>query len=337
MSLKDFAAKKKRQIRTEGVSHAVWTAAQEVAVKSARPYARHKARPIWADEWDVCLVLDACRWDLWKEVVLPKWDAIPAVDTPRLTKSHYSVGSASVEWINETFADSHESHWKRTGYVTGNPHTARTPEFSKQFADESVYPLQGRGLPYLDEVWADQWGEGFETVPPGPMTERGFYAWNNRERYGFDKLIVHYMQPHIPFRQSDWSDGWRNTLAFGENPMHMDRKGDWEKLRDGEIDITEFWNAYKDNLLWVLEEVNRWIEETNARILITSDHGNAKGEWGFWGHPPGNPLPCLRKVPWVIVDGVGDNKMEVEVPGTPPVNAGQDPNVQERLEALGYK
>jgi len=332
MTLRDFVSKKKRELREDGVTHAVKTGVQEAAVKTLLPLADRHATPIWAAEWDVCLVLDACRWDLWCEVLQERDDDPLYRQLLSANESRWSVGSASVEWINETFADEYREHWRDTAYVTGNPHTAKTSDFGR-YTDASVYPLQQRGLPYLDEVWADQWHvDEYETVRPDTMTDRAMFAYQTH-----DRVLVHYMQPHIPFKDyTHWSEGWKNTLAFGENPMHTEKKGDWEKLRDGEIPRDEFWQAYKGNLRWVLEEVRRWCRETDARVLVTSDHGNAMGEWGMWGHPPGSPLQVLREVPWVVIDGWGDGPVEVDPPGDPPATAAEDPNVSERLAALGY-
>lgn len=335
MTVRDFAAKKACEIRREGPARAIRTGVHEVSSKAYAPISAWRSTPIWDAEWDICLVLDACRYDLWCAVA------------PRFgfdATAGWSVGSASVEWLNETFADRHRDGWERTGYVTGNPHTAKTPDFGP-FTDASVYPLADRGLPYLDEVWVDQWNvDEFETVRPEIMTSRGLYAWANRERYDFDQLVVHYMQPHIPFRSGEWTEGWKNTLAFGEHPQDSDAKGDWEKLRDGEVESGRFWRAYVDNLEWVLGEVLEWQARSDGTILVTADHGNAAGECGLWGHPPGSPCPALRKVPWVKIDGEGKWPAAPEPPGEPPVIAAKhtddewaESDLGDRLSALGYR
>lgn len=330
MTLRDFAAKKATEIRRDGFAYAASTGLKEVASKASVPVSNYRATPIWAADWDVCLVLDACRWDLWCEVA-------PAYNLP--LSSGWSVGSASVEWINNTFADRHHEDWGSAGYVTANPHTAKKPGFGP-FTDESVYPLSSRGLRYLDEVWVDQWHvDEYETVRPEIVTERGMFAWKNRLQLGIDRLVVHYMQPHIPFRNhGGWSRGWKNTLAFGDTLMEQGEKDDWEKLRDGDIPLSEFWDAYADNLRWVLENVAEWLARTDAQILVTSDHGNAKGEWGLWGHPPGSPCSVLRKVPWAVVDGDATQQIDPQPRGDPPVIAGieAEQNVEEQLAALGY-
>lgn len=327
MSLNDFIQKKRTEIEDNGLRHATETAIGELSQKALAPYADYRSTPIWDREWDICLVLDATRYDLWQEV---------ASEYNLPSESGYSVGSASVEWINNTFSDQFHSEWLETAHVTANPHTGHPSDFS-QHTSASVYPLRERGLPYLDEVWVDQWHtqDGLKTVVPERVTDRAMYAWNTQ--HSFDRLLVHYMQPHIPFRtHPEWSPGWSNKLQFGKPLAQYGKKDDWMKLKAGLIDADDLWNAYKDNLRWVLDEVQRWIETTDATILITSDHGNAMGEFGIYGHPPKSGVPELRKVPAVTVEGTNETTMEYTLHGNPPVISDGKPGRKEQLEALGY-
>jgi hypothetical protein len=150
-----------------------------------------------------------------------------------------------------------------------------------------------------------------------------------------DRLVVHYMQPHMPFRMfPEWFDGWGGASNFGSVSEQLDTDI-WHKLRDGQLGEREFWQAYRDNLRWVLDEVRRWVEHVDGRILITSDHGNAKGEWGLWSHPPGMASPQLRWVPWILVNGKGWG-VEYDVVGEPPVVGAGETDTEEQLRALGY-
>ncbi|MFB6187401.1 MAG: hypothetical protein ABEI86_11105, partial [Halobacteriaceae archaeon] len=60
-------------------------------------------------------------------------------------------------------------------------------------------------------------------------------------------------------------------------------------------------------------------------------HGNALGEYGFYGHPEGIPLKCLREVPWSRVQSLDTYEYE---PSTTKENI--QTNTQQRLEDLGY-
>lgn len=332
MTLADFIAKKRREVQAEGFATAAYRGVGEPASKALSGYADRRATPIWDAEWDVALVLDAARADLWAEVA-PEYD-LPSAST-------WSVGSASVEWIAKTFDDEYRDAWSHTGHVTANPHTGHPPDFNT-YTDGNVYPLRERGLPYLDEVYVDRWKttEDLPTVEPKYVTDRAMWAWDRRERLGFDQLLVHYMQPHIPFRsRPEWSPGWSNKLQFGKPLAQYGKRDDWEQLRDGDLDADEVWAAYADNLRWVLDEVQRWLETTDATVLITADHGNGMGEWGVYGHPPGNGLPDLRRVPFVTVKGTRERDMQYSVTADPPVH--REPKASEKttdkLQALGYR
>lgn len=339
MSLSDFARKQWRIALNDGPLASVKQGASEAAMKAAKPYALRKATPIWDVDFDVCLVLDSCRFDLWQAVVgidgAARYASPNQMPLAANTSSRWSVGSASPEWINNTFATKYADSWRSAGYVTANPFSGKESGDMSLLSD-AVYPISERGLGYLDEVWHDQWpmSEAMHTVDPSVLTERALWAWDRRDRHGIDQLVVHYMQPHIPFKQRpEWTDGW-DLEGFGSDGGNG--KDDWHKLRDGEIPRQAFWDAYAANLEWVLSEVQRFYTETDATILVTSDHGNGMGEWGQWGHPPQSANPALRTVPWCIINGIGDNQIDAKPAGNPPVISRKNASVEGRLSALGY-
>lgn len=308
MALNDFLGKYIEKSQQDGIFNAARGAAVEATSKTIlRPIIDFQAEPIWSQEWDVCLVLDSCRWDLWETVDgrgRPAW----------------SVGGSSLEWIERTFGEEYEEQLARTGYVTANPNTDRTDL------------LDGR-LAYIDELWRDQWDTSDEkTVSPVDVTDRAFWAWSQHEQLGFDRLIVHYMQPHAPFRSLGGRGGW--------GPTGIGYESIWNLLRDDEISQETLTEAYADNLEWVLGEVERWEEKTGANILVTSDHGNAMGELGEWGHKQRNTgNPVVRRVPLLNIEGTDkDTGLEsVDPPGNPPVTEREmSVAVQERLRGFGY-
>lgn len=308
MSLTDYLNKHLDEARQDGIRTATRTAGAEALSKTVlRWVVDQRAEPIWSQDWDICLVLDGCRWDTWQEV-------------DGRGRPSYSVGATSLEWISQTFAEEYEDELARTGYVTANPNTDRTEIVEDKFK-------------YIDELWRDQWDTGAEkTVSPTDVTDRAMWAWHHRDELGCDQLLVHYMQPHAPFRSLGEKGGW--------DPYSSGYESIWNLLRDGEISREEFLAAYADNLTWVLEEVDRWEDQTGADILITSDHGNAMGELGDWGHKhkqTGNP--AVRRVPLVTVEGTGDDSglETVDPPGDPPAtDQNMAVSVEERLRGFGY-
>ncbi|WP_026046163.1 hypothetical protein [Halorubrum sp. T3] len=262
-------------------------------------------------EWDVLVVLDACRADLLRSVA-PDFEFLGGVETVR------SVGSSSSEWLENTFVDRPET--ARTAMVTGNTWTDR-------YLDAGAFAA-------LDEVWKYAWDEAAGTVPAAAVTDRAIAL--ARER-GPDRLVVHYMQPHHPFvpEPLDGDDGLARTGS------HSNAGNPWVLLRRGEVSVERVWAAYEANLRHVLGEVESLAANVDGRIAVTADHGNLFGEWGLYGHPMHAPVPALLAVPWATIDGADEETREPTL--TPPeplpvsrVHGGEGETDRDRLRALGY-
>jgi hypothetical protein len=285
-----------------------------------------RGRLIWEDDWDVCLVLDACRWDLWEEVAPGR--GFPA------TEPRWSAGSCSPEWYGANFRPGAAPD-ERVGVVTANPFSGKPGRRAAAAPDGSL-PLSERGLAHLDEVWRDSWGVEagagrIDVADPAAVTERAVAAWRGG---GLDRLVVHYMQPHIPFRRRPAWFGERGDLGdFGE-PSREGGTDPWKLVRDGELPEDQWWAAYADNLAWALGEAARVRDALGATILVTSDHGNAMGEGGVWSHPPGVQIAALREVPWETVEGRGPAELgDAPAAGSP----GGCRDVGRALADLGYR
>ncbi len=265
---------------------------------------------VYEREWDVLVVLDACRADLLQSVA-PEFDFLGDVDTLR------SVGSSSSEWLENTFEGNPETG--RTVMVTGNTWTDRY--------------LTADAFGALDEVWKYAWDDDLGTVPAEAITDRAIALAREREP---DRLVVHYMQPHHPFVPEPLSgdDGMARTGS------HSSESNPWILLRRGDVSAEAVWSAYEANLRYVLPEVATLVEDVAGRVAITADHGNLFGEWGLYGHPMHTPVPALLTVPWVETAGGGqETYTPSRTPPEPlPVSRiyGADTD-RDRLEALGYR
>lgn len=258
---------------------------------------RLPSESIWSREWDILCVLDGCRLDTFRETI--------DEDCGRFR----SVGSTSQTWIPRTFNHHDVSD---VAYVTGNPFSVET-----NTDDFGLYREVG-----VAQV------EGVETVPPKKLTDYAIEIWRNRDQHSIDRMVIHYMQPHVPFRsQPEWFNEWINTDTWGSSA--------WNRIRTGEITREEFFDAYRDNLNWVWEDgVIRLKKNCNGKIAITADHGNAAGEFGYYGHPRGAPVSSVRHVPWKTISGTDIGTV------TPEVNLNKshdERDVEASLEALGYK
>lgn len=256
---------------------------------------------VYDREWDVLIVLDACRVDLLRSVA----DEYPFLDGIERMES---IGSMSKEWMAKTFTDDHADEMADTVYVTGNV-------FSGRMLDEDRFQA-------LDEVWRFGWDDDHDTVPPRPVTDRAIRAARESNP---DRLIVHYVQPHHPFIGLD-----RGFDADPFGPALSDTVVD--ALRKDKIDFETFWAAYQENLRHALDDVELLLSNVEAdRVAITADHGDALGEWGLYDHPVGCLHSVVRTVPWVITAATDEGTYEPE-----PQSDDQSDTITEWLQALGY-
>ncbi|OYR38954.1 hypothetical protein DJ82_10980 [Halorubrum sp. Ib24] len=244
-----------------------------------------------------------------------------------------SVGSMSPEWISNTFGLDYEEQARRVAYITGNTFSGNESDSWPQL------PLDESRLGFLDEAWRTHWeaDEDVEvsTVPPEVLTDKAIDVWRRRDELGVDHLVVHYMQPHTPFRsRPEWFEA-----RGGDQAETATDKDLWKRCRDGELPKDKVWDAYRDNLCWVLDSIDLLLDNCDGTVAITSDHGNGFGEWGVWGHPPGNPLEELRRVPWVTVEGRDHYSYEPTVRGRDRDETGSDTeaDIEAQLDALGYR
>jgi hypothetical protein len=195
--------------------------------------------------------------------------------------------------------------------ITGNP-------FSEKVVDQSRFEL-------VDEVWKYAWDDELGTIQPGPITDRAIDVSRNQHP---EKMILHYMQPHFPFvPYAEMHPGF--GLDEFADPAAKDI---WTQLERGEYTREEVWNAYRANLEYILDELNLLFDNLDyENVIITADHGNALGEFGFYGHPGGVPLDCLRKVPWCTISC---RKNDDYRPATKKTRDTSD--LSDKLQDLGY-
>jgi len=262
--------------------------------------------PVYKSEWDVLIVLDACRVDLLEEV------SSDYSFIPNNVQSRRSVASCSRLWMDRNFSEKYSKEMAETVHVTGNP-------YSENHLDEDWFCQLG-------EVWKYAWDENLGTVPCRPVTDR---AIDIIRRHSTKRAIIHYLQPHFPSIPDPLGSGI-NIETFGEGWDSV-----WDRLQQGEIDEQRVWESYKENLKYVLDDVELLLNNVEAdKIVITADHANAFGEWDQYGHPPHTPISILREVPWVEVSGVDTNQYEPSVKSSD--ESVSEDTVEERLNDLGY-
>lgn len=319
MTLADWVSETRERIDEYGLVNGGSTAVEafwEGGLARIGEHVYNYGTPIWDREWDVLLVLDTCRPDVLGEVA-DDYEYLPA-EPP----THVSAASASVEWVEKNLCDDSYARKRReTAYVTAN------------LFSENVDPGE---LALVDEVWTYGWSDDYLTTPPDVVADRAIAVGREHDP---DRMIVHLMQPHAPYRELlERYPEWFNApnRDEGDDPSHP-AWALWERLRHGEIGREEVWAAYRDNLRWVLDDaVTPILSNLDAdRVVITADHAESFGERGVYAHPPYVPLRILKEVPWVVTSAEDTGEYEPTV--EPEATAVEGDDLEDRLAALGYK
>ncbi|MFC4989697.1 hypothetical protein [Saliphagus infecundisoli] len=209
-----------------------------------------------------------------------------------------------------------------TVYVTSNPQLYQNRELIQPALHASI------------NVWDEPgWNEEHGTVLPETVVD---HAQRAAQEYSNKRLVVHFMQPHYPFIDSD--------TTFDKGHMNGDKAENvWGQLIKGELIVDEdtLWKIYADNLDRALPHVKELMKELKGRTVVTADHGNMVGERSFpipireWGHPRGIYTEQLVRVPWLIHDNEPRRDIVAERPETTTKNI-EEGKVADRLKNLGY-
>lgn len=267
------------------------------------------------EDWNVAIILDACRYDTFKEVYrkyLPKG------------KLEKRVGATwTLEWLHKNFP---KKHYPDIVYVSGHPGIN-----SKNIAWGGFNATRKFFKVY--DAWEKAWDRKIGTSDPyiiSKIARSVTKKWKNRKR-----VIVHFMQPHTPYRKSPLANistihkvskriflknmerlfdemvgtlnnniiscfysNLRNAIAkFRAN--FLKKRGIVEDFYLKKYTIDEIKKMYKDSLEWALKSVSSLISGDN--FIITSDHGEAFGERNEFFHPPLTNNPSVRNVPFLRV------------------------------------
>lgn len=250
-------------------------------------------------DWDILVILDACRADTFSEVNTMDGE---------LSQIH-SVGSKTGEFLVETFGD---QEFSDTVYISANPNlTVCKATFHKRV-----------------RLWEDEWDDELGVVPPEAVTRR---AIEEATESPHKRLIVHYMQPHIPFI------GPEGRSLLSSDVVEQTNHGVkfWRQMRTSSQLSLDIKRCYRENLRISLPHVQRLIDAVDGKTVVTSDHGNEFGWFGIYGHPGGVYTPGTIVVPW-FEPPYSERRSIVEGTATDGPEA-QDSQIHERLAALGYK
>lgn len=298
----------KHVYRDRGLADLVRTAASyaPIEVNNAIFRLRHgEGTRVIDEDWDTLILLDACRYDMFAERVPFDGDL----------QSRISLGSTSEEFLEQNFGD---GQYHDTVYVNANA-----------FLPRLGYDQDGTFHAVVDTM--DEWDKELDVPHPETITDAAKEA---HEKFPNKRVIVHYMQPHLPF--------------IGERGLelreHLSQRNTWAPFRDGNgpFSVEELWTGYMENLEIVFDHVDGLLDVIDGRVVISSDHGNMVNERQgpiptkrMFGHPWGVYSEELVKVPWFVKEDGTRREVRPDPPVTNELHS--DDLVNERLRSLGYK
>lgn len=231
-----------------------------------------------------------------------EWDNLLVLDGCRADAFERIVDTDRFDdYQSVVSAGSHSSEWTARNFGGGSfgdiVYVSANPHTSK---------LAGDAFHEVIEMWNREFDESVGTVLPAAMADAAREA---ASAYPDKRLVVHFMQPHGPFVGSD--------------------------VPESEED-DRYWEAYDQNLEYVMETAEELAADLSGRTVFTADHGQIgpsplRDAVGVSGHKPGLRHPGLVVVPWAVLDG--DRRDTV----TEETNSGTAEAVDDRLRDLGYK
>lgn len=244
--------------------------------------ARHRRREVEPlalaeADWDNCLLLDACRYDAFRAVL---------EDTDDL-QCRLAPGTQTGAFLERTFPPG--ASFPDLVYVTANPRVAAEPT---------------GGFHALEHLWESAWDDDFGTVLPDAVREGALAAI---ERYPNKRLLVHFVQPHIPFIGETARDLSAGAAIQTMRPDQDTREPKpYAAVAEGNVSPRTVRRAYYESLEHAMTAVRDLVATLPGKTVVTADHGEllgesagrAVGEFSRWGHPAKTPVAPLLDVPW---------------------------------------
>ncbi len=267
-------------------------------------------------DWNVLLILDACRWDA--------FDSVTPVDAQPVR---------SMAWCTR--------HWmpRFAQVLDGEPvlYVSANPVCERELITKAEHP----NFTWLS-IWRHGWGRhgqhNMPTVHPADVAVavRGYLLAHGQP----ERMVVHFVQPHVPFigtgalPYADW--GHVEGCAFAPELQRTQHCRD--ALREGQVTAAELRQAYLGNFALVWRWVVTLIWGTlSGQVVVTADHGELLGDDGRYGHTYG-ARPELMTVPWwqpPVRHPLNSQPIAGHDAGTGPLGP-DDAVMLERLKDLGY-
>jgi hypothetical protein len=225
------------------------------------------------------IILDACRYDIFSKIYRKYLSGT-------LVKAE-SLGSNTFEWMPKAFS---LQGFREVKVFSAHPAINSLGIEHSGFRATEFLPKK------IIDIWECCWNEDFNTVLPQELTKCVIKEGLDR------KNLIWYMQPHFPWLlNKDLSKKLINeSIRNKTHPEMLIR----EKIKISLLSRNDVVKCYVYNLQCALRSVSdliRNIKKITDRIIVTSDHGELLGEYGFFAHYPNMPLPELIIVPWLVI------------------------------------
>lgn len=252
-----------------------------------------KHSDILKTDWDIIIILDACRYDMFKEVIGNKFFG-------SIVHKADSEASYTAAWFRKHFINS--TRYKDVIYISGNPQV-------------NSYGVNLKTADVFFDVY-----NSWETEENNfRVREDALYVYKNYE----NRMIIHFLPPHYPYLFDSkkfnpfnliykvfpssilkkinriFIKNNKNKFKLNKNARPISRIEETYKLVYTNKQIKD---AYKRNLLNGLVHVAYIITHIkNKKIIITSDHAEYLGENGRYGHG-GVRTELITTVPYVVIE-----------------------------------
>lgn len=250
-------------------------------------------------DWDVLLVLDACRQDALQRAT--DWP-IGACTSPATTTDDWLAVAA------------HSRILKGATVASSN----------------SLYAEHDLGLRKLHQLWETEWVDRLGNIPPEPVLARVDEFVTD----GHTPVAGHVGPPHAPYIArvgGEWLPIFPEITEWQWDPRReeFDQLSQQAAMATGLVDLNRAVRGYQASVQSVWEVASEYVAQWTRRgltVVVTADHGETFGRVrDFWlvEHPSRCYVSPLTCVPFaVFADG--------ERRGTTPDTA------EETLRALGY-
>ena len=230
-----------------------------------------------ATDWDVLVILDACRADSFQALV-PEAESVESE----------SIGT--IQWIR----DHHDIFVQRNAIYF----TAMIPV--KGWNLRHAHPLEV--VPVCDWCWGKHTAAALPALHPEAMNG-AVLTYLKTHRLHKRPVIVHYGQPHVPLIGAPHIAAFPNKAYTGLKLGAASMCWVWKQAVEGVIEWAELRAAYEANVALVWRSVQNLLRHMKGTAVITADHGTVFDEHGprARGHGHSARYPEQQIVPWHVM------------------------------------